>query len=190
MGDRDTLFDMIYAKSFQYTTDIITLSSGRKTNYYFDLKQITGNPVGINLAGKLLYEKIKQLDNINSVGGLESGSISISTIISSLSDRQNESKVASFYVRKNAKSHGLGKQVEGVVISPTVIVDDVITTAGSALKAVHILKEMDIEIKSLLSIVYRGTKDDMKQLEQNNNIPIHTLFFEQEFIERYDQRQH
>ena len=187
MGDRDTLFDMIYETAFQYTADIITLSSGRRTNYYFDLKQVTGHSAGINLVGKLLYEKIKQLDNINSIGGLESGSISISTIISSLSDKQNESDIASFYVRKNVKSHGLGKQVEGVVISPTVIVDDVITTAGSALRAVHILKEMDIEIKSLLSIVYRGTEGDMHQLEQNNNIPIHTLFFEQEFIKRYNQ---
>lgn len=189
MGDRNTLFDMIYAKSFQYTVDIITLSSGRKTNYYFDLKQVTGDSVGINLIGRLLYEKISKLGNINSVGGLESGSISISTIISSLSDRQNESDIASFYVRKNAKSHGLGKQVEGVVISPIVIVDDVITTAGSALRAMHILTEMNIEIKSLLSIVYRGTEDDMRQLEQNNNIPIHTLFFEQEFIEKYNQEQ-
>ncbi len=189
MEDRNTLFNMIYTKSFQYTTNTITLSSGKRTNYYFDLKQVTGDSVGINLAGKLLYEKIKQLGNINSVGGLESGSISISTIISSLSDRNNELNIASFYVRKNAKSHGLGKQVEGVVISPTVIVDDVITTAGSALKAVHILKEMEIEIKSLLSIIYRGTEDDMKQLEQNNGIPIHTIFFEHEFIEKYNQEQ-
>ena len=98
------LFNKIKKNARIYSDNPIALSSGKKSNYYFDMKLVTGDPEGITLVAKVLYDKIKKLGKIKSVGGLESGSISIATAISQFSHRENpDNAICSFYVRKKPK---------------------------------------------------------------------------------------
>lgn len=184
---RDSLFDLIYKDAFNDLPEEVTLSSGKKTQYYFDLKQVTGHPRGINEVAKALYGLIVGLDEkIKSVGGLESGSISIATAISALSHNANpDNSLTSFYVRKAAKSHGLGKQIEGIARTPAVIVDDVVTTGDSALRAVKALKDGGIDAKYLICIVYRDSPEKKREFEDKNGIKLVNLFFESDFIKQH-----
>ena len=181
---RDTLFELIYKKSLLFSKKPILLSSGEHSDHYFDLKQITGDPRGINEIAKILHAQIEKIGGIKSVGGLESGSIAISTAISQFS-LQNQDPISSFYVRKKPKEHGLSKWIEGKAIRPAVIVDDVVTTGESALNALNVLKEEGIDVQYLFAIVYRDTPETKEKFEKENNIKLINLFYESEFIEKY-----
>ena len=180
---KERLFNLIKEKAFEEKKDWITLASGKKTHFYFDLKQVTCDPEGISEISKLIYSQIKDIEGIKSVGGLESGSISISTAVSQLSyNIDKDDALAQFYVRKTAKTHGLAKLVEGIIQSPAVIVDDVVTTGESALKAVRELRGMGQKVDYLLAIVFRDTKEVKERLEKENAIKILNFFYEDEFI--------
>ena len=154
---RELLF---HTGAIQYSPDRpFQLTSGATSHHYFDLKLLNGNPEGINTVAKIRYGYIKDI-GAKSVGGLESGSIPISTAVSQLSytehlhDPQNP-LINSFYVRKKIKEHGAQKLIEGVIQSPAVVIDDVITSGGSALKAVRAVREEGHECLLLLCIIFR-----------------------------------
>lgn len=183
---KKSLFKLIFEKSFIPSEKPIPLSSGKFSDYYFDLKQVTGDSVGILDLSEIFYNQIKQIGGIKSVGGLESGSIALSTGISMFSNLQNENNsISSFYVRKKPKSHGLSKWIEGTPTPIAVVVDDVVTTGESALKALRVLKNEGTDVKYLFTIVYRDTPESKEKLEKDNNIKLINLFYESEFIEKY-----
>lgn len=184
---KESLFNLIWDEAFQHKDDLIRLASGKETHYYFDLKKVTGHPRGINDVASILYDQILTLGNIRSVGGLESGSISISTAISLLSYNRNpNSPLTSFYVRKEAKKHGLKKLVEGIITSPTVVVDDVVTSGKSAIDAVEALKSEGIDVNYLICIVYRDTPEMKKEFEKKYGIKLLNIFYEKEFTDMYE----
>jgi len=77
---------IVETKAFQYSPDKpFQLASGRISPYYFDLKKLNGHPEGLNTVAKIFYHIIKGMKDVTSVGGLESGSISIASAISQLS---------------------------------------------------------------------------------------------------------
>jgi len=183
---KNLLFDLIFEKSFIPSEKPILLSSGKFSDYYFDLKKVTGDPVGIQTISEIFYNQIKQIGGINSVGGLESCSIAISTGICMFSNLQNENNsISSFYVRKKPKSHGLSKWIEGTPTPLAVVVDDVVTTGESALDALRVLKDEGTDVKYLFTIVYRDTPESKEKFEKENNIKLTNLFYESEFIEKY-----
>lgn len=172
------------------------LASGAMSDHYFDLRLLCGNPSGIGVVALALYDMIRQLhvndktssdDVIKSVGGLESGSISIATAISHLSGQMHQNSnlqqyndktvlplLSSFFVRKNRKEHGTQKMIEGVINGPVVVVDDVITSGGSALKAVNIVRDAGFKCDYLLCILFRGS--DKQKKEINNVVNMNYLF--------------
>lgn len=173
-SDRQRLIRLLVeTEAFQYSPDKpFRLASGATSPYYFDLKLLNGNPEGINTAAKVFYHYIKQIPEVRAVGGLESGSIPIATAISQLSWFEHERDpsnppVTSFFVRKEPKKHGTGKRIEGVITSPAVIVDDVITSGMSAISAVNAVKEEGVECKRLMSIIFRGTEQNLKDIEKD-----------------------
>lgn len=184
--DKQRLANLIVTTgAFEHYDEPKKLSSGKMSHYYFDLKRLTGDPEGINVVAKVLYDHIKQVGGIKSVGGLESGSIAIATAISQLSYNENPGNpIKSFYVRKKAKEYGLQKMIEGCIESPVIVVDDVITTGTSALKAVAEIKTAGHVSKGLLSIVFRGTEDDKKKIESESGF--YYLFAEKDFTEKYE----
>ena len=178
---------MTKTKAFQYSPNKpFQLASGDTSPYYFDLRLLNADPQGISLVGKILYNNIIKIPSIRSVGGLESGSISMATAVSQYSyikHNQDDSYplITSFFVRKQQKSHGTLKRIEGIVSSPCVILDDVITSGNSALTAVDAIKSEGYECRSLVCILFRGTDTQLQTIEQK--IKLEYIFHKDEFIE-------
>lgn len=174
--------------AFEYYPEARTLASGRKSNFYFDLKRLNGNPKGINTVAKTLYELIKRFDGIKSVGGLESGSISIATAISQISYIENPNNpqkwLQSFYVRKEPKKYGTKRQIEGCIESPVVIVEDVITSGMSAISAINSVRDAGFLCKCLLSVVFRGAEKDKENI-LNQISDFQFIFHERDFTSKY-----
>lgn len=178
---------LISTKSFQYSPESpFQLVSGATSPYYFDLKLLNGDPEGIGIVAKILYNAIRKLD-VKSVGGLAAGSISIATAISHYSwiehKRSNGPLLSSFFVRKEQKQHGARKRIEGLVKSPVVIIDDVITSGMSALSAVNAVRSEKFECKYLMSIIFRGTKEQRDKI--TNEIPLESIFNQEDIVKYF-----
>lgn len=169
--------------AFKKYEEPVKLSSGKLSNYYFNIKLVTGDAEGINLLAKVLYERIQKLGKIEAIGGLEAGSIPLATAVSQLSYLENPDKpIQSFYVRKKPKEHGLRKRIEGIVGSHVVVVDDVVTTGSSALEAVEYLQDQEeIEVNYLLTVVYRGTKEEALNFKKKHGVELEYIFLESDF---------
>jgi orotate phosphoribosyltransferase len=142
------------------------LSSGEESEFYVDCKTVVADPMALNLVGKYGFEKIKNI-KFDCIGGMEIGAIAIAAILSQHGLR-NEQKWPNFVVRKQAKGHGLGKKIEGIVKSGTraLIVDDVLTSGRSILQAVDAARNEGLKVNHALVIVDRQEQDGQKNLEK------------------------
>ncbi|MEL7266454.1 MAG: orotate phosphoribosyltransferase [Planctomycetota bacterium] len=139
-----------------------TLASGAKSTYYLDCRRITLHPMGANLIGEAMLEKIESRSPaIAAVGGMAIGADPITAAIITIAGQRPESSIAAklrgFMVRKEPKGHGKGRQVEGPVQAGqrVVIVEDVITSGGSALKACVAAREYGLEVAGVIGIIDR-----------------------------------
>ena len=165
----------------------VTLSSNRKSKFYYDVKSIVNEPEGAALIGELMLAQILKVEpKIMSVGGLESGAIAISTaIVYSCYHSRLPKSISGFFVRKSVKTYGLEKMIEGIVKDPVAVVDDVITTGKSVLDAVAALRNQGFRNINIFSVIDRETKENM--LDQNK-LQFHSLIKHSEFAEYIDSR--
>jgi orotate phosphoribosyltransferase len=145
-----------------------TLASGRQSTLYIDARLTTMTPEGQQLIGRLGLEAIANAGwTADAVGGLTLGADPIAYAICHTSAGSNR-PVRSFTVRKEAKAHGTGKLVEGPLASGdrVVIVEDVITTGGSAEKAVDAVKKAGATVLGVLALVDReeGGREHLENL--------------------------
>lgn len=150
---RDELLGAIRKKA--YREGEFTLASGKKSDYYIDMKEVTLDAGGNLLVGRIIFDVIKEW-GAEAVGGMELGSVPISTAVSLVSAIEG-APVANFIVRKQAKGHGAGKRIEGKIGrgSKVVVVEDVVSTGGSSLSAIDALREVGADIVGVISIVDR-----------------------------------
>jgi orotate phosphoribosyltransferase len=159
---QDPLMEDLKALLIERSVDTsreFTLASGRKSNFYFDARKTTLSARGQNLIGQIGHAFIWNTVGIApGVGGLEVGSIPIATAIAQHSNFGG-GLMDAFYVRKAAKAHGTGKIVEGVDHIPKgsklIVVEDVTTTGGSALKAVKAVREAGYVCEAVFTLVDR-----------------------------------
>lgn len=165
----------------------VTLSSNKKSKFYYDIKSIIGEPEGAALIGQLMLATILKLEpKTRSVGGLESGAIAIATaIVCSSFQLEPTYRVSGFFVRKNTKDHGLEKTVEGIVKTPVAVVDDVITTGKSVMHAVTALRNQGISEINIVSVIDREAEENL--LNQNNT-QFHSIFRHAEFADYIDSK--
>lgn len=135
------------------------LASGKTSPYYFDMRLLSAHPEGLHLAARAILEQIP--GQARSVGGPASGAIPLATAIS-LESRYMERPLQSFYVRESAKVHGTGRLIEGISESPYVLVDDVITTGSSVLRAAGAAGD---GCAGIYTILFRGSVQDRSRLE-------------------------
>lgn len=130
---REELKALIIEKALKFGD--FTLTSGAKSSYYIDGKQVTLDARGARLVGKVILELIEDLD-VDAVGGLTLGADPIATAVAVVSDELNK-PIPAFIVRKGAKAHGTMKRIEGPIApgSRVIIVEDVVTKGGSSLEA-------------------------------------------------------
>jgi orotate phosphoribosyltransferase len=160
VNDHDTLIALLANRSAK-RGDFV-LASGRKSNLYIDARLTAMSPEGQLLIGRVGLAALREHGwDADSVGGLTLGADPISYAIAHASavaaEGTNAKLVRSFTVRKEAKQHGTGKLVEGPFRSGdrVVVIEDVITTGGSALKAVESIRAAGGEILGVLALVDR-----------------------------------
>ncbi len=154
--------------NFSYEKREVTLASGRKSNFYFDGKQTTLNAEGAYLTGKLMFDLINNLPvKIDAVGGPTIGADPIASAISVVSFLEKK-PLNAFIVRKEPKMHGKKLWIEGnkhlAKGSTVAIVEDVITTGGSILKAINIVENEGLKIGAVIVLVDReeGGKENIE----------------------------
>lgn len=156
-SERERLAEILRAKSYQRRP--VTLASGRKSNFYFDGKQTALHPEGAYLIGKLLWRAILSSGaKVDAVGGLTLGADPLATAVS-IASYLDGRPVPAFIVRKEPKGHGTGQWVEGraniPVGSSVVILEDVVTTGGSALKAIERVRQEGLHVSLVAALVDR-----------------------------------
>jgi len=181
-ASRARLADIIRKRSFGRGE--ITLASGRKSDFYFNLKPTMLDPEGAALLAELTYEALKD-DNLDFVGGLEMGAVPPAGAIAQLSWIKGH-PIAAFFVRKKPKEHGAKLLVEGLTKDETlqgkrvVVVEDVTTTGGSAIKAVESVREAGGDVVLAFTMIDREEGAD--EAFKAAGIPFRALYKAGEFL--------
>lgn len=151
--DPARLVELIKEHALQFGE--FTLASGKQASFYLDCRKLTLHPKGANQIGAGMLELLGE--NLpDAVGGMAIGADPISAATITLAGQQDLDLLA-FIVRKEAKQHGTGRQVEGPVEAgmTAVIVEDVVTSGGSALKAVEAVRDFGLKVERVLAVVDR-----------------------------------
>jgi orotate phosphoribosyltransferase len=133
------------------------LASGKESDFYVDARLTTMSPDGLALIGPLALSVLRETGwRIDAVGGLTLGADPISYAISYAS-ASSDHPLRAFTVRKEAKAHGTGKLLEGPVREGdcVAIIEDVITTGGSALRAIEAVRSAKASVTGVLALVDR-----------------------------------
>ena len=160
---RDELLQHLLAHSFR--TGEFTLASGRKSNYYINGKMTTLDARGAYLVARTLLAMIAD-DVPDAVGGLTVGADPIVGAMIALAGLE-DLPLKGFIVRKEAKGHGTQSLIEGSLAAGerVVIIEDVVTTGGSALQAIAAVKAAGCDVRKVLAMVDReeGGRDALKK---------------------------
>lgn len=179
--ERDRLRDLIIRRSLKVADEpVFRLASGKMSRFYLDLKQITFDPEGVYLVGKLMYEMIIKFGP-DAVGGLTLGADPIAYAVSFVSLMEGK-PLKPFVVRKEKKSHGTGRQIEGILTQGerVAVLEDVVTTGGSAIKAVKACREEGLEVIGVFAVVDR--EEGGKANLQKEGLSLMSLFKLSELI--------
>jgi orotate phosphoribosyltransferase len=151
------------------------LASGKVSQYYIDGKQVTLDSQGLFLAAKVILH-IAQAAGADAVGGPTLGADPLAAAVSVLSS-QSGKPLKAFIVRKEAKDHGMQKMIEGPALMPgdkVVMLEDVITTGGSVLKAIKEVESLGAKVIKTICLVDRN-EGAVETLASYNYSPIFTL---------------
>ncbi|MCP3978571.1 MAG: orotate phosphoribosyltransferase [bacterium] len=153
--DRERLKDLLREQSLMFGD--FTLVSGKKSKFYFDSKKTTLLPEGSYLvAAEILKRLADEGIEAAAIGGMTLGADPIVGPVAALSHLEKR-PLRAFIVRKESKGHGTGRQIEGNLeeASRVVIVDDVVTTGGSTLRAIEAAEQAGHEVVAVFCIVDR-----------------------------------
>ncbi|MBN2466727.1 MAG: orotate phosphoribosyltransferase [Deltaproteobacteria bacterium] len=172
----EELLGLIYEKGFQYNeAGEFILASGKKSKFYVDCRKVTSLAKAKYLMSRIIYEKIAELQ-VDAIGGPEVGAIPIADAVSYASYLEGD-EVKSFWIRKQAKGHGLKKWIEGDVTNGdrVVIVDDVITTGKSTIEALRRAREAGLVVVKVIALVDREEENGKQNLEAEG-VSVEALF--------------
>lgn len=150
---RQMIFDLSYREG------TFRLTSGKESDFYIDCKQTTLSAEGAYLCGKLLHTRILQASiRISGVGGMTLGADPLVTAVSVVSFIEKR-PIPAFIIRKEAKGHGTGSWIEGKSNIPlgskVALVEDVVTTGGTLIKAIERTEEEGYKVAQVLTVVDR-----------------------------------
>jgi orotate phosphoribosyltransferase len=153
---RRELLDLVLEVSFRRQK--VTLASGKESDFYLDLRQTLMRPRGVALAGALVLDRLFAGSPVDAVGGMAVGAVPLVTgVLAAAAARDPRTSLLGFFVRKQAKSHGLGKRIEGG-FSPgqrVALVEDTMTTGGSTLEALDAVEAEGGKVVRVLCLVDR-----------------------------------
>lgn len=159
-SDRDALVALLKARSVRFGEFI--LASGARSSYYVDCRPSTMSAAGQRLIGRMGLAAIRAAGwTPGSVGGLTMGADPVAYAIAGASGEESmvdgRSSIDAFSVRKQPKDHGTGKRIEGNFdpAIPVVVIEDVITSGGSALDAVAAVRETGGTVLGVFAVLDR-----------------------------------
>jgi orotate phosphoribosyltransferase len=176
---RERLLELLRTRAFQERE--VVLSSGRTSNFYIDCKQVSLDAEGATLIGELFHAAIEELaPQAVAVGGLTLGADPLATATSVVSFQRGRPRAA-FIVRKEPKGHGTNQWLESTKLpaGDVVIVEDVVTTGASALKAIERARMAGLRVVHALGLVDRleGGREVVAR-----ETPMTTLFTRRDFL--------
>jgi len=175
------LITLLYERSYRFS-DLpeFTLASGEKSQFYFNCKPVTLSPEGLSLIGSVFFENIRGL-NVDAICGLTMGADPIAYATSLISFQQGE-PIKAFSVRQTPKKHGLKLWMEGDVKEGdrVVIVDDVVTTGSSTIKAIQRAREANLEIVKVVALIDR--EEGGKENIEREALPFEAIFTKSDFL--------
>lgn len=181
-GRRQRLKELIL--KFSYQKREVRLASGRISDFYFDGKQTTLHPEGGTLVGQLMGEVLDEFfPEAEAVGGPTLGADPIATAIA-VTSFQRGFPILSFIVRKEPKGHGTMNWIEGAFhLKPgmrVVLVEDVITTGGSLLKACKAVREAGLVPVGVMVVVDR--EEGGREALEADDLLVLSLFTKSELL--------
>ncbi|MFB2938012.1 orotate phosphoribosyltransferase [Aerosakkonemataceae cyanobacterium BLCC-F154] len=177
---RQQLLDLFCQLAYQ-SGDFV-LSSGQKSSYYINGKQVTLHPQGALAIGRLLLSMLPE--DTQAVAGLTLGADPIVSAVSVISALENR-PIPALIVRKEAKGHGTKAYVEGPNLpdgAKVVVLEDVVTTGQSAMKAVERLRQAGYTVEEVISLVDR--KQGGEEFYQSVGLKFSAVFGIEEIQER------
>ncbi len=155
-AERARLVELLRDRSFEHKR--VVLASGKESDFFIDCKQSVLTAEGHALVGSLMFQALADLPPCEAVAGVELGGCPLASAVSLISFQRGR-PLPALYVRKEIKDHGSKKLVEGDKALrdglPVVILEDVITTGGSTLKAAEKLAAMGARVVGVVAIVDR-----------------------------------
>ena len=137
----------------------ITFASGRKSDFYFDLKPSMLNAEGAYLLAELILDRLSTIE-VDYVGGLAVGAVPLISPINVLS-HSRQRPIQGFFVRKEIKDHGTRRKIDGLAAGESrekkrvAILEDVTTTGGSSMLSVEAARQAGAEIVMVLAVIDR-----------------------------------
>ena len=153
MYDRQALIQIVREKALQFGQ--FTLTSGKTASFYLDCRKVTLDSVGANLVGEAVLDHLGE--NLpDAIGGMAIGADPITAAVITLAGQRGK-QLSGFIVRKQAKGHGSGRDVEGPVHpgQTAIIVEDTVTTGGSSLLAIERAEAFGLKVLGVVAIVDR-----------------------------------
>jgi orotate phosphoribosyltransferase len=207
-ADRTRLLELLRQLSFERRK--VVLASGRESDFYVDCKRTALTAEGHALIGRCLFERVKAIRPLpRAVGGLTLGADPLASAIALTSFLEWERRraqgqpaeaapesaggpggpyppgtVDAFVVRKEPKGHGTGQWIEGRKTIPdgsrVVVLEDVVTTGGSALKAIERCREERLEVVACLALVDR--REGGREAIEAAGVRVDALFAREDFL--------
>jgi orotate phosphoribosyltransferase len=180
-GARERLFELLRTRSFARRK--VTLASGRESDFFIDCKQTVLTAEGHALVGALLCDALAQLPKHDAVAGVELGGCPLASAVALVSF-QRSAPLDAVYVRKDVKDHGSKRLLEGSSTLPAgariAIVEDVVTTGGSTLKAAAKLRDAGYVVAGVAAVVDR--LEGGREAIEADGLPLVTLYTRRDFI--------
>jgi orotate phosphoribosyltransferase len=181
-ADRARLLELLRALSFERRK--VVLASGKESDFYVDCKRTTLTAEGHALVGRVLFEKVRAIDPLpRGVGGLTLGADPIASAVA-LTSFLEGAPVDAYVVRKEPKGHGTGQWIEGRKTIPdgsrVVVIEDVVTTGGSALKAIERCRAERLVPVACLALVDR--LEGGRAAIEAEGVPLDALFTREDFL--------
>ncbi len=173
-NDRERLLALIL-ETFERRE--VTLSSGRMSDFYLDCRVPLMTPLGQKLAGEQMLALLRRGRGVDAVGGMAVGAVPlVAALLSAAAHVDPHTRLVGFFVRKEAKSHGKGRRIEGSFSAgqEVALLEDTCTTGGSTLEAIQAVDEAGGKVRRVLCLVDRG--EGAREAFAERGIELEALF--------------
>jgi orotate phosphoribosyltransferase len=182
MSDRQRLLELLTRLAYEKRK--VVLSSGRESDFYIDTKQASLTAEGHVLVGRLVLAEMRaHFPAAQAVGGMTMGADPIASAAALTSFLEAPPGIPAFYVRKEPKGHGTNQWLEGKKAIPAgagvAVVEDVVTTGASTLKAVERVRSEGFQVLGVIALVDR--EEGGRQAVEAAGVPLRALFGRSDF---------